>query len=100
MEPAARRQPASENAKLATHRRELEGNPWRCRDNPSCRLIYGEPCALPPVQRRGPLVRALARTDVSRHADFSFQSMPVFWHTAAGLDLTFFDVVVHMGLGE
>ena len=31
--------------------RELEGNYWRCRDNPSCRLIYGNPCNWPPVRR-------------------------------------------------
>ena len=79
--------------------RELEGNAWRCRDNPSCRLIYGEPCAQPPISRSGPLVRALARTEAGRAAQVSFQSMPVLWHTASGLDLLNFDLVVHLGLG-
>ena len=40
--------------------RELEGNVWRCRDNPSCSLIYGAACPTPPIERRGPLVTALA----------------------------------------
>eukprot|EP00965_Chrysotila_dentata_P040317 1337737-Pleurochrysis_carterae.AAC.6 len=70
---------------------------WRCKDNPSCRLLYGAACATPPIERSGPLVRALA--DEELEADFVFQSLPVIWNTSFGLDLLAFDVVVHMGLG-
>ena len=75
--------------------RELENNIWRCRDNPSCRLLFGPPSASPPVVREGPLVRALQSVD----ADFSFQSLPVVWGTAGACDPLSFDLVVHMGLG-
>ena len=75
--------------------RELENNIWRCRDNPSCRLLFGPPSASPPVERAGPLVRALKSVD----ADFSFQSLPVVWGTAGACDPLSFDLVVHMGLG-
>jgi len=77
--------------------RNLDGNIWRCRDNPSCRLIYGAACPTPPVQRRGPLVSALAALRLD--ASFDFVTLPTVWHTAAGLDLCAYDVVVHMGLG-
>jgi len=77
--------------------RELEGNVWRCRDNPSCRLIYGAACPTPPIERRGPLVAALAAQGLD--ASFDFVTMPTLWSTAAGLDLLAYDVVVHMGLG-
>ena len=75
--------------------RELENNIWRCRDNPSCRLLFGPPSASPPVERAGPLVRALK----SLEADFSFHSLPVIWGTAGACDPLTFDLVVHMGLG-
>ena len=77
--------------------RDLDNNIWRCRDNPSCRIIYGSPCSSPPIVRAGPLVQALAATALP--ADVSFQTLPVLWGTASGLDLGDFDVVVHMGLG-
>ena len=73
------------------------GAMWRCRDNPSCRLIYGEACAAPPLIRRGPLVRALSALE--ERADFSYVTMPVLWGTASGLDVCAYDVVIHMGLG-
>jgi len=77
--------------------RELDGNVWRCRDNPACRLLLGSPSSEPPPTRSGPLARALraANADV----DFTFQTLPVTWNTAAGLDLMRFDVVIHLGLG-
>ena len=34
--------------------RELESNVWRCRDNPSCRVLYGAPSASPPIEKAGP----------------------------------------------
>jgi hypothetical protein len=77
--------------------KDLDSNIWRCRDNPSCRLIYGASCPTPPVERRGPLVSALAALRLD--ATFDFVTLPTLWHTAAGLDLCAYDVVVHMGLG-
>ena len=77
--------------------RELDGNVWRCRDNPSCRLIYGAACPSPPIERRGPLVTALRKGSLK--ATFDFVTMPTLWHTAAGLDLLAYDVVFHLGLG-
>ena len=80
--------------------KELDGNIWRCRDNPSCRLILGRQCQTPPVARdRGPLPRALRAAGVLDRADVAFVTLPTIWSTASGLDLTAFDIVVHMGLG-
>ena len=76
--------------------RELDGNIWRCRDNPSCRLILGECCASPPISRNGPLPQALR---ASVDADFTFVTLPVLWGASAGLDLLSYDLVIHMGLG-
>jgi hypothetical protein len=77
--------------------KELGGNVWRCRDNPSCRLIYGAACQTPPVHRRGPLVSALAAQRLD--ATFDYVTLPTLWSTAAGLDLVAYDVVIHLGLG-
>ena len=77
--------------------RDVQGNVWRCRDNPSCRLLLGEAVSTPPLKRNGPLVQALTRTDIS--ADFTFQTLPVTWGTANGLDLHSYDIVIHLGLG-
>ena len=78
--------------------RELEGNVWRCRDNPACQLLIGpEATQTPPLSRSGALVKALAAT-VS-DVDFCYTTLPVTWNTAAGLDLNFYDVVIHLGLG-
>lgn len=79
--------------------RELAGNVWRCRDNPSCRLILGPPSETPPILRDGPLVRALKDTVDTAAAEFCFITLPVTWGTASGLDLTAFDIVIHIGLG-
>ena len=76
--------------------RELEGNIWRCRDNPSCRLLLGPQCPTPPIVRDGPLPKALNGTV---DADFTFVTLPVVWGTSAGLDLGSFDIVIHLGLG-
>ena len=78
--------------------RDLEGNLFRCRDNPSCRLLLGAPHdAVPTKAPRGPLVRALlGQVD----ADFFFTTLPVTWGTAVQrLDRSSFDMVIHLGLG-
>ena len=72
-------------------------NLWRCNDNPSCRLLLGAATEAPPILREGPLVQALKNANVQ--ADFTFEVLPVTWGTANGLDLSSFDVVIHIGLG-
>ena len=60
--------------------RELESNVWRCRDNPSCRVLYGAPSASPSIEKAGPLVRALrAPTRRQPHA----ASLPTLHRVAA-----------------
>ena len=69
----------------------------RCRDNPSCRLLYGAPSASPPIAKAGPLVLALRAA--GHDAEFCFQSLPVIWGTSAACDVLSYDMVVHLGLG-
>lgn len=64
--------------------RELENNIWRCRDNPSCRLLLGPPCTAPPLVRDGPLPRALSAAAVP--ADFCYVTLPVLWSVSAALE--------------
>eukprot|EP00930_Biecheleria_cincta_P001675 TRINITY_DN102802_c0_g1_i1.p1 TRINITY_DN102802_c0_g1~~TRINITY_DN102802_c0_g1_i1.p1 ORF type:complete len:298 (+),score=36.27 TRINITY_DN102802_c0_g1_i1:43-936(+) len=79
--------------------RELGPTPnlWRCRDNPSCRLILGAPTSSPPVMRTGELVQALGKQ--CPEVEFSFQTLTTTWGTAQTVDYLGFDVVVHIGLG-
>jgi hypothetical protein len=52
----------------------------RCRDNPSCRVLYGAPSASPSIEKAGPLVRALrAPTRRQPHA----ASLPTLHRVAA-----------------
>ena len=77
---------------------ELDNNVWRCVDNPACRLLVGPPCNSPPLVRHGPLVLAI-REALGNSVECHFQTLPVTWGTASGLDLMQFDLVVHLGLG-
>ena len=77
--------------------RDVAENLWRCRDNPSCRLLLGPPSETPPIRREGALVQALKQANI--RADFTFQTLPVTWGTANGLDLAGYDIVIHLGLG-
>eukprot|EP00929_Paragymnodinium_shiwhaense_P028813 TRINITY_DN16630_c0_g1_i3.p1 TRINITY_DN16630_c0_g1~~TRINITY_DN16630_c0_g1_i3.p1 ORF type:complete len:343 (+),score=66.38 TRINITY_DN16630_c0_g1_i3:67-1095(+) len=72
-------------------------NLWRCRDNPSCRLLLGGPCDAPPVRRDGELPKLLRKE--LPNVDFSFQTLTTTWETSRSLDLHTFDAVVHLGLG-
>jgi len=75
-------------------------NLWRCRDNPSCRLLVGEPLGEAPARFEGPLVSALAQAAGERSIDWSFATMPVTWGiTAEQTAYAEHDVVVHLGLG-
>lgn len=50
-------------------------NLWRCRDNPSCRLLVGAPCDLPPLHRDGPLPRLLRATESGTvDVEYTFQT--------------------------
>ncbi len=71
---------------------------WRCRDNPSGRLLTGEPTAGgPPARLEGPLV---ARLRGSGGADWTFRTLPVTWGVLAGQpDLDRFDCIINLGLG-
>ena len=75
---------------------------WRCRDNPSCRLLVGEPTVgREPVSADfdGPLVSAL-RGKASADVTYDFDTLPVTWGAYDLLgDLGRYDVVVHLGLG-
>lgn len=84
--------------------RDLNGAPstnlFRCRDNPSCRLLLGLPSSAPTLTRKGELAERLRRLpEHSHHVEWVFQTLPTVWGTASGLDLEEFDVVFHLGLG-
>jgi pyrrolidone-carboxylate peptidase len=73
-------------------------NVWRCRDNPSCRLLLGQVTQSRPTSiDQGPLVRALR--DARPEVEWSFQTLPVTWGVADDVDIGDFDLVVHLGLG-
>lgn len=75
----------------------VEDNIFRCRDNPSCRLLLGEACSAPPLWRNGALPRFLrgAAPDV----DWCFMALPTVWGTSRVCDRLAFDAVIHLGLG-
>ncbi|GEM_PF-1632149 len=79
--------------------RELGDPPelWRCRDNPSCRLLVGPAYTGRPEDYRGPLVGALR--DVAPEIDWQFETFPVTWGEFEAFPKHDFDVVVNLGLG-
>ncbi len=77
-------------------------NVWRCRDNPSCRLLVGDETADAPGEGAfdGPLVSALKSAAGDRDISWSFATLPVTWGvTAEQTPYAEHDVVVHLGLG-
>jgi len=75
-------------------------NLWRCRDNPSCRLLVGDALVEVPAEFDGPLVSALNTAAGDRDIAWSFSTLPVTWGvTAERTPYTEHDVVVHVGLG-
>jgi hypothetical protein len=73
-------------------------NVWRCRDNPSCRLVVGAALHERPETHQGPLVAQLR--SASPHIDWSYATLPVTWEIAKSMvDYEDYDVVVHLGLG-
>jgi hypothetical protein len=77
---------------------------WRCKENPSCRLLLGGASHKKPCSKRGDgkLVNFL-RAKAAKHIYFDFVTMPTVWGTAVGSNLGFnrsdYDVVIHIGLG-
>lgn len=71
-------------------------NVWRCRDNPSCRLLLGDAHDAQPQTHAGPLVQRLeaAAPDV----EWRFATMPVTWEVFARVP-TDVDVIINIGLG-
>ncbi len=78
--------------------RELGEPPaiWRCRDNPSCRLLLGEQTLEQPRDYAGPLVARLERA--APDIDWRFRTMPVTWNAFAEVP-TDVDVIINIGLG-
>jgi hypothetical protein len=73
---------------------------WRCRDNPSCRLLVGEAAEGRPETLAGPLVRRLEAA--APELEWRFATMPVTWGVYGELDEELtrdVDVVVDIGLG-
>ena len=92
--------------------KDCQNNIYRCRDNPSCRLILGLPqlcpsvgaprlpqlpadSGLPQIGRSGELPQLLRerRPDI----EWNFQTLPTIWMTACPLDLLNYDAVIHLG---
>lgn len=71
-------------------------NVWRCRDNPSCRLLLGAPHDAKPQTHEGPLVERLRRR--APDIEWSFATMPVTWEAFAAVPDDV-DVIINLGLG-
>ena len=76
---------------------------WRCRDNPSCRLLLGAPRSGQPDPVEGGALlgrlRAIEADDAGRPIEWSFETLPVTWGVSEGLAIRDYDLVVHLGLG-
>jgi hypothetical protein len=71
-------------------------NIWRCRDNPSCRLLLGDPHDARPQTHAGPLVARLRRR--APDIEWSFATMPVTWEAFATVPDDV-DLIINVGLG-
>ncbi len=78
--------------------RELGEPPvlWRCRDNPSGRLLTGNATTTASPVFTGPLACLLHNTDA---LDADFALLPVVWGAFHGLSITGYDALFHLGLG-
>ncbi len=79
--------------------RELGEEPdlWRCRDNPSGRLLTGGPTTSAAPDFSGPLTRELQHGD-DLEADVAL--LPVIWGAFCGLSISGYDALFHLGLGR
>lgn len=71
-------------------------NVWRCRDNPSCRLILGAEHDSRPRTYEGPLAVRLRRR--APDIEWSFTTMPVTWDAFAQVPEDV-ELIVNLGLG-
>jgi hypothetical protein len=71
-------------------------NVWRCRDNPSCRLLLGDAHDHQPTTHAGPLVVRLR--EQAPELDWRFATMPVTWGVFAEVPDDV-DVIINLGLG-
>ncbi len=71
-------------------------NVWRCRDNPSCRLLLGAEHDQRPMAYDGPLPARLRRR--APDIQWTFATMPVTWEAFATVPADV-DVIVNLGLG-
>ena len=71
-------------------------NVWRCRDNPRCRLLLGEPQAAAPTSFPGPLPTRLASGGPA--IEWEFRTMPVTWGAFEQVPNDV-DVIINVGLG-
>ena len=71
-------------------------NVWRCRDNPSCRLLLGGPTSEEPASFSGPLVERLR--EAAPDIEWRFATLPVTWGVFAEVPDDV-DVIVNIGLG-
>lgn len=73
-----------------------EAGVWRCRDNPSCRLLLGEPHEARPHGYAGPLVQRLEAA--APQVDWRFATLPVTWGAFDRVPSDV-DVIINIGLG-
>lgn len=69
---------------------------WRCRDNPSCRLLIGAEATGEPRSFEGPLATRLR--GAAPQIEWTFRTMPVTWGVFAEPPPGF-DVIINIGLG-
>lgn len=69
---------------------------WRCRDNPSCRLLIGDAATGEPRSFEGPLATRLR--SAAPQIAWTFRTMPVTWGVFAEPPSDF-DVIINIGLG-
>lgn len=79
--------------------RELGEPPifWRCRDNPSGRLLTGNATTSTTPLFAGALACRLQNTD---ELDADFALLPVLWGAFHRLSITGYDALIHIGLGR
>ena len=71
-------------------------NTWRCRDNPSCRLILGAEHDAAPTRYEGPLAVRLRRR--APDIEWTFATMPVTWEAFASVPDDV-ELIINLGLG-